>query len=74
MIIPGTIDPESVVLVGSLAAPWWLLCGSLVFCRCGSLLFFNENPRVKLRLAARGRTRGPKVTLKWTKVAKVALK
>ena len=55
------MDPESVTLGASLRPPR----GKVVV---GRSFFFNENPRVKLRLAARGRTRGPKVTLKWPKV------
>ena len=53
--IPRGMDHESVTTGGSSAAPWRLPGGSSADSRCGSRLFFNENPRVELRSAARGR-------------------
>ena len=54
--IPGGIGAENVVLVRSLPAP----CPIPV---AGREFYFITNPRVKLRLAARGRTKTPQARL-----------
>ena len=51
------------ILGGSSVAPWWLLGGSLVHCRCGSRPFFIALARVKLGSAARERTRARNIRI-----------